>query len=273
MNSFSFDRFCKTFRWYLAVNCRSLLMWMAGICMGTFLGELLFLTMGSMGMISLFFTIFLMIAYGVGISTMFYDLNKKARRETFLMLPASHLEKFFSAVIYVTIIWGIAILLSFVVGDALRMLFRSLVFGDVWTSATPSILRNMAPNVLLYNENVYSVSYTVMNLVVMIGFLFFLHSVYVLGATLFRKYAFVATTVVVILFGMLCGWSLKHFELILFTSVWDGDVYKSQYGLGAYILAVMFPIAAYGAYTTAFRIFKDYQLISNKWTNGNILKR
>ena len=37
MNSFSFNRFGKTLRWYLGVNARALLMWMAGISMGTFL--------------------------------------------------------------------------------------------------------------------------------------------------------------------------------------------------------------------------------------------
>lgn len=274
MNSFSFDRFGKTLRWYLGVNARTLLMWMAGVSVGTFLIELI-LCWNSREVIPMFFTVGLMITYGICISTMFYGLNKKPKCETFLMLPASHLEKFLTVVIYVTFICGIALFLSFIVGDSLRMVFRCLAFGDEWVSATPKVLDNLIPNILKHDEiHVYSLSFMVMNLIVGYGFMLWFHSLYTLGATLLRRYSFVATSVVLILSLSLLSWVLNSFEVSMFNSQWDGNAYVGEeVGVMGYVLALVMPLLSIFNYWASFHIFKGFQLITNKWFNYDILKR
>ena len=274
MNSFSFDRFGKTLRWYLGVNARSLLMWMAGVSVGTFLIELI-LCWNSREVIPMFFTVGLMITYGICISTMFYGLNKKPKCETFLMLPASHLEKFLTVVIYVTFICGIALFLSFIVGDSLRMVFRGLALGDDWGSATPKVVYNLIPKTMIHDEShVYSLSFRLMNLIVGYGFMLWFHSLYTLGGTFFRKYAFVAASVVLVLCLSLLSWVLNYFEISMFTSQWDGDAYVSEdVGVAAYVLAVVMPLLSIFNYWASFHIFKGFQLITNKWFNYDILKR
>jgi len=276
MNSFSFNRFGKTLRWYLGVNARTLLMWMAGISMGTFLLELM-MSWGSNSneIIPLFFTVALLVTYGICISTIFYGLNKKAKCEAFLMLPASHLEKFLTAVIYVTFICGICLFLSFAIGDTMRMVFRSLFFGDEWVSAGPKVVEGFIPRTMVSDDkHVYSLSFRVMNLFVGYSFMVWFHSLYTLGGTLLRKYAFVAASVVLILGLSLLSWVLNHFEISMFNSQWDGDAYVGEeVGAAAYVLAVLVPLLSIFNYWASFHIFKGFQLINNKWTNYDILKR
>ena len=276
MNSFSFNRFGKTLRWYLGVNARTLLMWMAGICMGTFLLELM-MSWGSNSkeIIPLFFTVALLVTYGICISTIFYGLNKKAKCEAFLTLPASHLEKYLTAVIYVTIICGFCLFLSFAVGDTLRMVFRSLFWGDEQMSAVPKVMEGFIPRTMSSDEqHVYSLSFRVMNLWVGYSFMMWFHSLYTLGGTFLRKYAFVAASVVLIIGLSLLSWVLNHFEVSMFNSQWDGNAYVGEeVGPAAYVLAIVVPLLSIFNYWASFHIFKGFQLINNKWTNYDILKR
>ena len=192
------------------------------------------------------------------------------------MVPASNLEKYLSAVIYAVTVFTFALFLSVVLGDTLRMVFRSLVYGDEWLSAVPQVMRGVIPNIMLKSEtpHVYSLSFEVMNFVVGFSLILWLHSLYTLGGTLFRKYAFVATSVVMIACAMLLSWIINHFDVSMFTSHWDGDKYVSQeVGFFAYVLAIVLPLLSIFNYWASFHIFKGFQLITNKWTNYDILKR
>ena len=106
MNSFSFNRFGKTLRWVMAVNLRTLLMWTIGSVVAVFVGELmtaeirnlsayqmvyLYGTMGS----ALFILVSLIMA-----STIVSSVNEKRKRQAFLMMPSTNLEKFLSLLVY-----------------------------------------------------------------------------------------------------------------------------------------------------------------------------
>ena len=191
------------------------------------------------------------------------------------MLPGSNLEKFLSAVIYAVIAYVFALLLSVVLGDTLRMVFRSLAYGDEWVSAIPQVLKGLIPNIVLHDDShVYSVSFKVMNLVVGYSFILWIHSLYTLGGTLLRKYAFVVTSVAMIFFMMVLSWVINHLDVSMFTSQWDGNAYVSEeVGVLAYVLAILLPLLSIFNYWASFHIFKGFQLITNKWTNYDILKR
>ena len=275
MNIFSFNRFSQTLRWVVGVNFLSLMIWSLGYMVGIFLGEQLFFSISTgsdvahvLGNISQFCTIFILIALAVGLSSLFHDLNKKPRREAFLMLPASNFEKFLAAVVYVTIVWTFFVALSFVVGDTLRMVYRALVNGDEWISTVPMVLNTIQPGFVETFAQESSLEYLVMNTFVLSAFMVWFHSLYILGGTLMRKYSFVVSSIMLILFMALLGWLTGHFHLQIFSSSWEGDHYVGQYvGLLAYALAVLLPLLSVFNYWASYRIFKGFQLITNKWTN------
>ena len=130
MKSFSINRFGQTFRWVLATNFRNFLAWTLGAAVGVFLMEmilvafriqpgggnyipLLYYTISSICHIALIIFVF------VALSTGFADYLKKTKREAFLMLPSTNLEKFLAVVFYVTVVWSLAGFLAFAVGDTL----------------------------------------------------------------------------------------------------------------------------------------------------------
>ena len=274
MNSFSFNRFGKTLRWVWSMNFRSLMMWTTGFSLVIFFAEMMIwylnkgvTTQNIVGIILLFITIFFMIGVGASISSMFLEINKKPRRKAFLMLPASNLEKFLSVVLFFTIAWTVCIFLSIAVGDTLRMVFRSLVSGDEWISCLPRFVDSFAPSFLYRSIYDYTLSYKVMQVVVLTGMILWIHSFYTLGATLLRKYTFVLTSIAFMFIVALFGNMVSYYQMEMFHAVWIGDHYVSQeVGTLGYVLAVVLPLLAVINYWASFHIFKGFQLITNKWT-------
>ena len=285
MDNFNIKRFGQTFRWMLVTNLQTFLAFTAGCAAAVFLLEMLLIAFSCHSdgsnytpllhsTITQFFVIFLIIYVFVAISTLFSYYLKKPQREAFLMLPSTNLEKFLAAVIYVTVVWTLAGFLAFAVGDTLRMVVRALVYGNEWVSAIPNVVRGFIPNIVLYDDShVYSLTYKVMNLFVGYNFIMWIHSLYTLGGTFFRKYAFVATSAVMFFLMIVLSWVINHFGASMFTSQWDGNAYVGEeVGFLAYILAVLLPLLSIFNYWASFHIFKGFQLITNKWTNYDILK-
>ena len=291
MNSFDIKRFGKTFRWVLATNFRNFLAWTLGAAVGVFLMEIILIAFNVRPdggnyiselryTISQICTIALMIFVLVALSTGFADYSKKPQREAFLMLPSTNLEKYLSVVIYVTMVWSLAGFLAFAVGDTLRMVVRALVYGNEWYSLVPMMLKNMfhavSPEVS-DNTAIVTIAYKVTWIIFFVSSLFWIHSLFILGGTLLRKYSFVVTSLVGILFVMLYVWVGRKFDLAGFYTEIVNDAKSAQvyYKVGAlgYGLCVLFPLLSIFNYWASFHIFKGFQLITNKWTNYDILKR
>jgi hypothetical protein len=291
MNSFDINRFGKTFRWVLATNFRNFLAWTLGAAVGVFLMEIILIAFNvhpDRGNyiselrynISQICTIALMIFVLVALSTGFSDYSKKPQREAFLMLPSTNLEKFLSVVIYITVVWSLAGFLAFAVGDTLRMVVRALAYGNEWYSLVPRMLKNMfyavSPEVP-DNTAIVTTAYKVTWIFFFFSSLFWIHSLYILGGTLLRKYSFVVSSLVGILFVMLYVWVGRKFDLRGFytEAVNDAKSALVYYKVGAlgYGLCVLFPLFSIFNYWASFHIFKGFQLITNKWTNYDILKR
>lgn len=282
MNSFSFNRFCKTYRWIFGMNLRSMMMWSAGYVVGVFLGEMLFFALNpstSQGFvlrnIEKFSTTFIVIALTIGACTFLSDFNKKVKREAFLMLPASNLEKYLSAVLYIVSFFTVCVLLSFALGDTLRMVIRSLVYGDEWVSILPIMFETSPLNYFSPGHMANGLFwFDVVRLAVTIGFLLWVHSVYTLGGTLFRKYSYVLSSVFIILCMTVFVKAMIQYDMTMFYTQWENGVLVAhETGTMSYVLAVALPILSAFNYWASFRIFKGFQLITNKWMNYDIFKR
>ena len=134
----------------------------------------------------------------IGPSLMFQSMKGKHDRQALLMLPASNFEKYIMR--YFT--WMILIplyVIAFFAADLLQYLMN-VVGGteQVMFVTTKMIakLGDVAQKASTEPRNIMLFIYVL---------LFWLHSVYALGATFFRshKYSAIFTTVVIIVFGML----------------------------------------------------------------------
>jgi len=266
-----------------------------GSIVGVFVGEMILLRLANL------YSPFIMLnQYGqVGaalfalvslilVGTIMSSVNEKRKREAFLMLPSSNLEKFLALMTYTSVVCVLGVFLAFVLGDSLRMAWfwisgpyteaKVSYIGDPveyyywWSSAIPMLVDNLTPHVL--DSFSYNWFYVVMNIVVIAAIAVWTHSLLIIGGTLFRKYSFVISCLVFILFWVIFGKTMQYFELSMFTSNWENERYVSgEVGIPAYILAVLLPLFAVFNYWASFRIFKNFQLITNKWTNYDFHKR
>ena len=308
MNSFSINRFGQTFRWVLATNFRNFLAWTLGAAVGVFLMEMILIAFNVnpdggnyipflYSTISNICHIALIIFVLVALSTGFADYQKKPQREAFLMLPSTNLEKFLTVVIYVTVVWSLAGFLAFAVGDTLRMAARALLYGNEWYSLVPKVLDLFGEMIPSYDDMMIpTLSYKVCAPIAMIGLFIWIHSTYILGGTLLRKYTFAATSLAIILAVILMVWMSDKFGFQFFyvDTVIDGlslealrqsgaldtngpipaKSFQVVHKVGAlgYFLTVALPLLSIFNYWASFHIFKGFQLITNKWTNYDFHK-
>ena len=298
MNSFSFNRFGKTLRWVMAVNFRTLLMWTIGSVVAVFVGELMTAEMGHYSAYEMVYkfgtmgsALFILVSL-IMASTIVSSVNEKRKRQAFLMMPSTNLEKFLSLLVYTSVICVACVLLAFVLGDCLRMAWFKMQSYFVeyqvqvfvsdpaetyhgWSSALPKLIENLTPNVLDPESDRYTWFYNAMNVFVIFAIAVWNLSLMTICGTLLRKYAFVVASLIIILCSVLLSWTIHHFGLFLFWGdMWkDGIHYESEVGALAYVLAVLLPALAVFNYWASFHIFKHFELISNKWTNYDIFKR
>lgn len=279
MNSFDINRFGKALRWVISVNFRSSLMWALGLMLGVFLGEMMILgifrstePVGThTGSLAAFFVVYINIGVVVGICNLFVELDKKPNRQAFLMLPATNLEKFLAATIFSTVCGFLTMHLSFIVGDTLRVAFRALFYGDSWNSFVfPEVVKMMTFDGI---SSYHSLGYRLMSLAFLVSGLVWLHSFYTLGGTLFRKYAFVISSLVLVAGFTILVWFSKYHEINMFSNYYiEGVGRVEKVGTMTYILTAFFAVFSIVNYWFSFRIFKGFELITNKWLNYDFYK-
>ena len=302
MNSFNFNRFGQTLRWVLATNFRKLLAWTIGAALMVFMGEMFINGINGMDahpnpvqMLWDFADVgsgLMVLVTVIMVCSVVSSINDKRKRETFLMLPSSNLEKFLALVFYTTVICVLCMFLADVVGDTLRMAWlwgEYLTWGQEtvsqvynyngvdetcysWSSSVPWMLSKLIPRLItVWGNGIY---WTWENewstLIFHVVLAVWIHSVYTLGGTLFRKYAFVATSVVLLGGAALFNYVLSYFGLAVYN--WVDHVLRGITSVGV-VLCILLPILSVINYRASFYIFKGFQLITNKWTNYDILKR
>ena len=296
MNNFSINRFAKTLWWVICVYARTLLLWcVAAITLVVFIGEILFQEMNSYAdpwsaihnFSQLAAGLFIIVSL-IMISLFAFGINDKRKRATFLMLPSSNFEKFLSLVVFTTVIGIACLFLAIVLGDSLRMAWYWLsgyqgprmecvemdgVTYHWWSSAIPQLIKELAPEAIT-NPMELPMDWCIANGMLTFGLWLWLHSFYTLGGTLLRKYAFVATSICILLCLIILVKTMAFIGLGMFQISWeDGAVKEYEIGSMAYVLSVLLPIFAVFNYWASYRIFKGFQLITNKWMNYDIYKR
>lgn len=308
MNSFSINRFGQVLGWLVNVNRVRLLGFTAGIMFSTFLVQLMLFILGSSELVvtylwscvdfGSFFIPFLILFLVCLTFTSFTSVGNEQQRGTWLMIPATNLEKFLSLIVYMTVICGLCTIVGYILGDCLRMAWfwiGSMLTSDpgaavgeiynyngvdgtyyLWSSTVRWVFGKMVPHLLtVWGSGIYWGWFDWAMWIVSTLMAIWAHSFFTLGSTLLRKYTFVITGLVWIGIMLLFMGSLAHFNVRVFGNVThaDGTIYTETVEPLAYVLMAVLPLLSYFNYKASFHIFKGFQLITNKWFNYDILKR
>ena len=212
MIQFNFNRFGKLVRWSLTVDRGFFLRNLLNVFVILSLLYIAFTThffhlvvMGeNADYVSCFATTMVMffITIVTGPSWMFSSMKGKHDLQTLLMLPASNLEKYL--IRYST--WIILLplyIVGFLGADLVQYLVNVIWGNENLTFVTTVVINNLSDT---FTKLPKETSRPILHGVVVFVLLF--HSVYALGGTFFRshKFAWILTTVVIIVAGMLRVW-------------------------------------------------------------------
>ena len=208
------------------------------------------------------FAVVLIIVNGANIIR---DLKTKQQRIDELVLPATNLEKFTARVLASTVLVLILAAAGVVAGDILQMLINMLLhkgtFGSISLYATKQMYSMMETNILAI-ENVAHKPIRFMFLLTLISG----NAFYLLGGMLFRKTAWLKTTLAVIvisiaLFSMFVGYAYVVYGYTNYV------VYMPEWMQESWFNITLLIVQTCACYYFAYRIYCRLQAINTRWLN------
>jgi len=208
------------------------------------------------------FAVVLIIVNGANIIR---DLKTKQQRIDELVLPATNLEKFTARVLASTVLILIIIVAGIMVADVLQMLINMLLhkgtFGSISLYATKQMYSMMETSIIAI-ENVAHKPIRFMFLLTLISG----NAFYLLGGMLFRKTAWLKTTLAVIvisiaLFSMFVGYAYVVYGYTNYV------VYMPEWMQESWFNITLLIVQTCACYYFAYRIYCRLQAINTRWLN------
>ncbi|WP_314923376.1 hypothetical protein [Prevotella pallens] len=208
------------------------------------------------------FAVVLIIVNGANIIR---DLKTKQQRIDELVLPATNLEKFTARVLASTVLVLILAAAGIVAGDILQMLINMLLhkgtFGSISLYATKQMYSMMETNILAI-ENVAHKPIRFMFVLTLISS----NAFYLLGGMLFRKTAWLKTTLAVIvisiaIFSMFVGYAYVVYGYTNYV------VYTPEWMQESWFNITLLIVQTCACYYFAYRIYCRLQAINTRWLN------
>lgn len=203
----------------------------------------------------------------VGASLNFSNMKEKEDRITFIMLPTSNLEKFVSRYLYVTLGFIAAFLVALLGADIFRMLFALITGKNIDGSVFLEFFRTMvdssifANHVYVNGQDVYTAnSWQIAACICLSMFCIWMHSIYLLGGTFFRRNAWLFTTMALIFISIIVGWLVSSFDFNIHFNATSSNTAANTFSIVFFILIVF-------NYFASYKLFTRMQVINNKWIN------
>ena len=180
-------------------------------------------------------------------------------------MPATNLEKFTARVLASTVLVLILVAAGIVVGDILQMLINMLLhkgtFASISLYATKQMYSMMETSIIAM-ENLSHKPVRLMFTLMLIGG----NAFYLLGGMLFRKTAWLKTTLAIIilsivLFSMFVGYA---YVVYAYTSY---VVYIPEWMRSAWFNIASMMVQICACYYFAYRIYCKLQSINTRWLN------
>ncbi len=208
------------------------------------------------------FSLILITIYGANIIR---DLKTKQQRIDELVLPATNLEKFTARVLASTVLVLILVAAGIVAGDILQMLINMLLHKGTFASfclSSFNVAFTELQTSILAIENVLHKPIRFMFLLTLISG----NAFYLLGGMLFRKTAWLKTTLAVIvisiaLFSMFVGYAYVVYgytNYVVYTPEWMQD---------SWFNITLLIVQTCACYYFAYRIYCRLQAINTRWLN------
>ena len=196
-----------------------------------------------------------------GASFLFSSMKDTRKRSAFLLWPVSNLEKYVVNLL-LSIFWlAIITVGAYLLADTLRV-FVDWATGRVVIWGFPKLAEPFAQNAAFEHWQSAWMFFT---------WVFYIHSLFIVGGTLFRRQQFLFTSMSIIVVGILLVSFLSHLDLHIdcIRHSWDEKTssYSTTYYPFFYILHTMLCALIVFHYWASYKLFTRMQVINNKWLN------
>ncbi len=202
------------------------------------------------------------VAFFVLACCIFVNMKTKLKRENFLMLPASNLEKYVSRLLLSTVGAVIAIFGALVLGDMVQFIFSFII--------TPNFHESISWHVISRFFTSIADNFDWHKSLLIYSFLLFAHSFCTLGGTIYRKVPYLLTACTALLLGLLIGYVIDIlneaglFDFMSHTDFSRGTM--ADYCAQTIWLTVFLGLSVFN-YWASYKLFTRMQVICNKWIN------
>ena len=196
-----------------------------------------------------------------GASFLFSSMKDTRKRSAFLLWPVSNLEKYVVNLL-LSIFWlAIITVGAYLLADTLRV-FVDWATGRIVIWGFPKLAEPFAQNAAFEHWQSAWMFFT---------WVFYIHSLFIVGGTLFRRQQFLFTSMSIIVVGILLVSFLSHLDLHIdfIRHSWDEktSTYSTTYYPFFYILHTMLCALIVFHYWASYKLFTRMQVINNKWLN------
>ena len=196
-----------------------------------------------------------------GASFLFAGMKDTRKRSAFLLWPVSNLEKYIISLL-LSILWLAVITIgAYLLADALRV-FIDWVTGRVVIWGLPKIIDGVfGPAPFEYWQTAW----------MLFAWVFYIHSLYIVGGTLFRRQQFLLTSATIAVVSILLVMILNQInpQINFITGNWDmkTETYTQIFHPFFYILNTTLCLLIVFHYWASYKLFTRMQVINNKWLN------
>ena len=211
----------------------------------------------------MFGIIFFCFAMLFGATGMFSQMKDTRQRSAYLLWPVSNLEKYVVSFLLSFVLVAIMTVGAYMLADTLRV-FVDWLTGRVVIWGIPKLTEPFGDAVFEQWQTIW----------MLFTWVFYIHSLYLVGGTLFRRQQFLLTSatiaVVAILLVMILNqidWNSVDIKFI--TSTWDekAQTYTPIFYPFFYILHSVLCALIVFHYWASYKLFTRMQVINNKWLN------
>lgn len=216
-------------------------------------------------------------------SEMMKNIRTKESRLSYLMLPASMLEKFVACALYVTLGVGASIIVASLLAEAAHWLFIPLfedarkvcvwpeAWGEIWNIINPFQTKNVYLNVVEGTDpSTWQHVEKSQFLIYLMGYAISLwqHSIFVLGGNYFGKHPFLKTIGTMILIGILIAWTCNyiHWDNLEWIAdyIEDNTYWLTEEMVAGFISFIFFAFTALN-WWLSYKLFTRRQVVEPKF--------
>ena len=197
-------------------------------------------------------------------SFMFSQMKDTRSRSAYLLWPVSHLEKYVISLLLNIVLAAVLTFAAYVLADALRV-FVDWVTGRIVIWGVPKLFELLGSNAAFDDWQ---------SAWMFITAVFYIHSLYIVGGTLFRRQQFLMTSAAIVVIVILEAIIQNQISWIgdglqFANSTWDEKTltYTTTFYPAFYILNTVLCALTVFHYWASYKLFTRMQVINNKWLN------